>query len=742
MLVDLARAKELFLAVLEMSAAERAAYLETACAGDSALHQRIVAMLQTHANSGELLSRAPAEILADCGMAGADATTAFGQPARPPAEPTEQNDMGVHDLTFLAPSTRPGLLGRLGHYEVQEVIGKGGFGIVLKAFDERLHRVVAIKVLSPAYAANGSARKRFIREARAAAAVKNEHVVGIYDVQEDAQPPYLVMEMIDGISLQDKIDRQGTLGVKEILRIGMQIAEGLAAAHRQGLVHRDIKPANILLENGVERVKITDFGLARAVDDASVTQSCTVAGTPMYMSPEQADGLPIDHRSDLFSLGTVLYAMCTGHPPFRASGTHAVLKRVIDAAPRPIRESNNELPEWLCVLITKLHAKKREDRFPTAKEVAELLGQRLADVQAGRAVQGEPSRVSDRVKPATTSAELTALTPVKPRKRLWAYACIAVAALLVGGLTIAELTDLTHYFHTPHYWINLGVDDPNITIRIVPAGMGDDPERTIAESHEEEPLHMVQFKGQRRIQLAAGNYWFAAQRDGKTLYHQLVTVDQSRVVLIPWAAAVAKSEKQKHPSADAPAWVQLFKGKNLDGWVSHVESDQPPQRAWEILGDILISRGSPNGYLRTTKPYESFILELECQASHPFSVANPVWAGDLLLQIPVPDPGLNNLSGLRLQIMPGSKKGVLVSRGIAPALQVNAIDWTEFKADWNLLRIEFTPGMLAIVLNGKQIQVVSGYRPTRGYIGIMSVATGMRYRNIRIRCVSSSTAKP
>src|SRR5262249_44913262 len=256
-----------------------------------------------------------------------------------------------------------------------------------------------------AFAANGSARQRFLREARTAAVIKNDHVIAIYDVEGEAQPPYLAMEMVDGISLQDKIDKHGPLGVKEILRIGLQIAEGLAAAHKQGLVHRDIKPANILLENGVERVKITDFGLARAVDDASVTQSGTVAGTPMYMSPEQAEGIPIDHRSDLFSLGTVLYAMCTGHPPFRASGTHAVLKRVIDASPRPIREFNNEIPDWLGDISAKRHAKKREDRFQTAKEAAELLGQRLADVRAGRAVTGEPSRVSNRVEaPAPSSA--------------------------------------------------------------------------------------------------------------------------------------------------------------------------------------------------------------------------------------------------------------------------------------------------------------------------------------------------
>src|SRR4029077_16390792 len=130
--------------------------------------------------------------------------------------PNERTESDEDDLSFLAPSSKPGNLGRLAHYEVKGGIGRGGFGSVLRAFDERLHRVVAIKVLSPAFAANGSARKRFIREARAAAAVKNEHVVGIHDVPEEAQPPYLVMELIDGSALQDKLDKHGALGVKEI----------------------------------------------------------------------------------------------------------------------------------------------------------------------------------------------------------------------------------------------------------------------------------------------------------------------------------------------------------------------------------------------------------------------------------------------------------------------------------------------------------------------------------------------
>jgi serine/threonine protein kinase len=183
-----------------------------------------------------------------------------------------------------------------------------------------LHRVVAIKVLAPALASSGAARQRFVREARAAAAVTHDNVIDIHAVEDDGAVPYLVMQFIDGRTLQEKLDRGGPLPLKEVLRIGLQVAAGLAAAHAQGLVHRDVKPANILLENSVERVKITDFGLARTVDDASLTQSGFIAGTPAYMSPEQADGDKVDHRSDLFSLGSVLYTLCAGHPPFRAGG--------------------------------------------------------------------------------------------------------------------------------------------------------------------------------------------------------------------------------------------------------------------------------------------------------------------------------------------------------------------------------------------------------------------------------------
>lgn len=285
------------------------------------------------------------------------------------------------DLDFLVPSTEPGSLGRIGPYDVTEVLGRGAFGVVLKARDSALGRFVAIKVLSSQFAAHASARNRFAREAKAAAAVVHENVVAIHSVASWNGLPYLVMPCIAGCSLQERVDRDGPLTAKEVLRVGMQAARGLAAAHDQGLVHRDIKPSNILLENGVERVKLSDFGLARAVDDASQTQSGVIAGTPQYMSPEQARGETVDHRSDLFSLGGVLYFMCTGHPPFRADSTPAVLKRVCEDRPRPLRDVNPDIPDWLAAVVERLLAKEAAGRFSTASEVAEVLKHHLADLQ-------------------------------------------------------------------------------------------------------------------------------------------------------------------------------------------------------------------------------------------------------------------------------------------------------------------------------------------------------------------------
>ena len=284
-------------------------------------------------------------------------------------------------LGMLNPTDDPEMLGRIGGYEVSGVIGSGGMGVVLKAFDGPLDRTVAIKVLAPRLASSGAARRRFAREAKAAATVLHPNVIVIHGVLNDGPLPFLVMPYIRGESLQRRLDRQGPLQTEEILRIGQQVASGLAAAHGQGLVHRDIKPANILLEDGVERVTLTDFGLARAVDDASMTRSGVIAGTPQYMSPEQARGDNVDGRSDLFSLGSVMYAMCTGRPPFRAETSYGILRRITDTEPRPIREVNANIPEWLEYIIQRLLTKSLDDRIPTADHVATLLQKCLAHLQ-------------------------------------------------------------------------------------------------------------------------------------------------------------------------------------------------------------------------------------------------------------------------------------------------------------------------------------------------------------------------
>jgi WD40 repeat protein/serine/threonine protein kinase len=430
--------KSLFLEALDRGPSERAAYLDAACGGNVALRERVEALLRAHDQPDSLLD-VPAFTLPEAGARRAHrapgAETANG-PTRTPGEGTA--DTG-NPLPFLSPPGRPDSLGRLGHYEVLQEIGRGGFGIVFRAFDEVLQRIVALKVLAPHIAATSSARQRFLREARASAAVRHENVVQVHAVEE--QPlPYLVMEHIPGETLQQRLERTGPLAVAEVLHIGRQIAAGLAAAHAigpRGLIHRDVKPSNILLESpspstplpqGAReegmRVKLTDFGLAQAADDASRTQSGTITGTPPYMSPEQACGGPIDHRSDLFSLGSVLYALCTGQPPFRGPTTVAILRQVRGEAPPPMRATRADVPDWLQSIIARLHARAPAQRFPSAAAVADLLGQHLAHLQ-------QPDRVP---RPPTVRFS----SPRRPGLRP-ALAAAAALLLVLGALGMYRL---------------------------------------------------------------------------------------------------------------------------------------------------------------------------------------------------------------------------------------------------------------------------------------------------------------
>jgi serine/threonine protein kinase len=421
----------------------------------------------------------------------------LGIPGEKPSQAAGSKDTS---LPFLQPSEKPGYRGRLGHYEVQGIIGRGGMGVVLKAFDTALLRTVAIKVLAPHLAASAVARQRFIREAQAAAQVSHDHVVTIHAVDASGELPFLVMQYIPGISLQERLDRKEGLELEEIARIGKETAAGLAAAHARGLIHRDIKPANILLETpstptplsggareerqtptplpggegptppiglaggaslaplappgkrvGSEgplapfasrgrgargeggRVRITDFGLAQTLDGPDLTQSGVVAGTPMYMAPEQARGEALDHRADLFSLGSVLYALCTGQPPFQAGTILATLQSVCTDTPRPIREINPRIPIWLAEVIEKLHAKDPAGRFQSAAEVAELLGdfmsRRRAPTPAAAPLFPPQQHRRDEGGPAGP--------PAPARRQTWRMAL--VAGLLLGLVFLAGL---------------------------------------------------------------------------------------------------------------------------------------------------------------------------------------------------------------------------------------------------------------------------------------------------------------
>jgi hypothetical protein len=278
-------------------------------------------------------------------------------------------------LTFLQPATDPAYLGRLAQFDVMRILGRGGMGVVLEAFDSRLQRHVAIKVLDPELADDDVARQRFCREARAAAAVTHENVVAVHQVEKsgDEGLPYLVMQLINGETLEQRLAREKKLPVHEIVRIGMEAARGLAAAHAQGLIHRDIKPGNILLEPPSGRVKLTDFGLARVIDDVKLTRTGFVSGTPMYMSPEQTMGENADARSDLFSLGAILYEMAAGQPPFGGNSALAILKQIAEAKHRPLREVAPDTPIWLAEMVDELLAKKPADRYQSATDLAEVL---------------------------------------------------------------------------------------------------------------------------------------------------------------------------------------------------------------------------------------------------------------------------------------------------------------------------------------------------------------------------------
>jgi WD40 repeat protein len=468
--------------------------------------------------------------------------------AREEAAPPAVTSQDRYD--FLASSQGPGEMGRLGSYRVLKVLGKGGMGIVFLAEDPSLKRLVALKVLKPALAADAEARRRFQREAEATAAIDHDHIVSIYQVGEDQGVPFLAMQLLKGESLDDRLKREGRLPLAEVLRIGREIAAGLAAAHRHGLIHRDIKPGNIWLEAGSGRVKILDFGLARVAEDNIFrTPTGDILGTPAYMAPEQAEGEAIDLRCDLFSLGCVLYQLCTGQVPFRRSGMMSTLLALAQQKAKPPRKINPEVPPALSDLVMTLMAKRPNDRPVSAQEVVAALGE----------MEEERKPPARRVQTASRGKG----------RRVMAWACCLLGVLLVIGIAPFGGTLLRLATNKGELIIETSDRDIEVTIR---------------QGEGQPEVHLVDRRTKRALVLQAGDYEIQVkEKDGLQFATKRLTLNRGgqEVVKVELLLAAAKQ----------PAGPARFRAGELP--VERVMGDGRLHH-WAYVDAVAVS---PNGQL-------------------------------------------------------------------------------------------------------------------------------------------------
>jgi tRNA A-37 threonylcarbamoyl transferase component Bud32 len=442
--------------------------------------------------------RGPAEGAADPGAHGRIERLGRLRPGLPGIPDPSWNDTPRQPAWELLPEARqelcdclrppqgPDEIGRLAGYRVLRVLGAGGMGVVFEAEDTRLRRRVALKAMRPALAARDSARQRFLREARALAALRHENVVPIYEADEDRGIPFLVMPLLAGETLEDRLRRERCLPPAEVVRIGTEASRGLAAAHARGLIHRDVKPTNIFLEtlpaapgssSPAGRVQLLDFGLVRATEgEGELTGSGVVLGTPAYVAPEQARGTAVDPRSDVFSLGAVLYRMCTGRRAFGGGSAMSVLTSLAVDLPRPVRDLNPEVPGPLADLVMRLLSKDPDARPASAAEVADSLERLRRPTAAGA---GDETRASAPSPPPASGG---------PGGRRWVLT--AAAVLLLGLLPLGYFFGGTVVrFATNQGEVVIEVDDPDTEVTVREGG-------AVIQDH----------KGQRRVTLAAGKH--------------------------------------------------------------------------------------------------------------------------------------------------------------------------------------------------------------------------------------------
>jgi serine/threonine protein kinase len=338
----------------------------------------------------------------------------------------------VVEFSFLTPPQEADEMGRLGPFRILSLLGSGSMGIVFKAEDSRLKRPVALKVMRPNYATKEEYRQRFLREAQATAKLDHPHVVPIYGAEEFAGVPYLAMKLLEGESLEERLKERGPwLPLAEVLRIGEEVSDALAAAHARELIHRDVKPTNIWLETEGDHVKLIDFGLARILDDdLRLTGTGYVVGTPSYMAPEQANGDEVDHRSDLFSLGCVLYRASTGVQPFPGQFAVDVVAAVRTIDPKPPRALDPTLPPSFSDLVMALLCKDPAGRPQSARAVRDALRELRAATSGAAA---KPRSDANIAKPKS-EPKIAIGTPLRGRLTWRTALVLAVGFVTIGAL--------------------------------------------------------------------------------------------------------------------------------------------------------------------------------------------------------------------------------------------------------------------------------------------------------------------
>jgi serine/threonine protein kinase len=602
-------------------------------------------------------------------------------------------------FAFLAPPERPDEIGRLGEYRVLKLLGKGGMGMVFKAEDPQLERAIALKIMLPQVAESEACRERFLREARAAAKLEHDHVIAIYQVGCDRGIPFIAMPFLKGMSLEDWLRRNRPLKMPQILRIGREIARGLQAAHDRGLVHRDIKPANLWLDAATNgRIKILDFGLARPEkEDAGLTRSGQIVGTPNYMSPEQAEGKKIDGRSDLFSLGVVLYRLCTGVLPFRGPNIMAVLMALATQDPPPAGSLNSELPPAFSDLIARLMRKNPDERPASAKEVVDAIA----------AIERERSRTQT----ARTDLNVTPPTVVTDSVR-------------------APASQTFHFEESGDSYLS----DEDFEA----AGRGNAGKDARAGSGRLTWLRPALYGAAGLCVLAFVSIGalFAMSR----LFAPPVETAQAKPAVDPpeqkERAPVAKKSDgptapKVPPTPIAPVAISrpLFNGKDLDGWKHepktwHVENG-------EIVGD---SRNLPSSHeLIAPGRYGDFELTFEAKTT--FGAYDHT---HLLLRIdPVGDP-VDNQNPQALAVGMESMSNVFTMEGfwrfknVRPA--TTAMQNVRKSNDYNAFAIRFADGQLTVRINGADSGPVKA--PIRGDVRlswhISDKAPDLHLRNLRI----------